>query len=67
MIVKITDYGKVEDKNFVDYSVSGLTSCQMEYLKSNLDEETEVDGDVFKLKMYFDDILYPFPVKKPNL
>ena len=66
MIVKITDYGKVEDKNFVYYSVSGLTSSQMEYLKSNLDEETEVDGDVFKLKMYFDDILYPFKSDVPQ-
>ncbi|WP_458455295.1 DUF5750 family protein [Methanobrevibacter sp.] len=60
MIVRITDYGKMQDKNFVDYSVSGLTSSQMEFLNINLEEETEIDGDVFKLKMYFDDRLFPF-------
>lgn len=60
MIVKITDYGKMQDKNFIDYSVSGLTSSQMEFLNINLEEETEIDGDVFKLKMYFDDWLFPF-------
>ena len=60
MIVEITDYGKIQDKNFVDYSVRGLTSSQMDFLKANLDEETKIDGGVFKLKMYFDDNLYPF-------
>ena len=60
MIVEITDYGKIQDKNFVDYSVRGLTSSQMDFLKANLDEETKIDEGVFKLKMYFDDNLYPF-------
>ncbi|MBE6508994.1 MAG: hypothetical protein E7Z77_06205 [Methanobrevibacter sp.] len=60
MIVEITDYGKIQDKNFVDYSVRGLTSSQMDFLKANLDEETKIDEGVFKLKMYFDDKLYPF-------
>lgn len=60
MIVNITDYGKIDDGNFVEYSVSGLTLNQMEFLKDNLAEETEINGDVFKLKMYFDDRLYPF-------
>lgn len=60
MIVNITDYGKTDYTNFVEYSVSGLTSNQMEFLNDNLDEETEIEGDVFRLKMYFDDRLYPF-------
>lgn len=60
MIVSITDYGKTDDRNFVEYSVSDLTSNQMEFLNDNLDEETEIDGNLFKLKMYFEDRLYPF-------
>ena len=60
MIVNITDYGKMDDKNFVVYSVSDLTSNQMEFLNDNLDGETEIEGSVFRLKMYFDDKLYPF-------
>ena len=60
MIVNITDYGKMDDKNFVEYSVSDLTSNQMEFLNDNLDGETEIEGNVFRLKMYFDDKLYPF-------
>lgn len=60
MIVKITDYGKIGGKNFVEYSVRGLTSTQMEFLNGNLDDETEITDEVFKLKMYFEDRLYPF-------
>ena len=60
MIVEITDYGQIQDKNFVDYSVRGLTSSQLDFLKANLDEEIKIDEGVFKLKMYFDDNLYPF-------
>ena len=60
MIVKISDYGKVDDKNFIVYLVNGLSSNQMVFLNENLEEETEIDGESFKLKMYFDDRLYPF-------
>lgn len=60
MIVNITDYGKTDSSNFVEYSVSDLTLSQMEFLNDNLGEETEIDDNVFKLKMYFDDRLYPF-------
>lgn len=60
MIVKITDFGKADEKNFVEYCVSDLTLNQMEFLHDNLNDETEIDGDVFKIKMYFDDRLYPF-------
>lgn len=60
MIVKISDYGKVDGKNFIVYLVNGLSSNQMVFLNENLEEETEIDGESFKLKMYFDDRLYPF-------
>lgn len=60
MIVKISNYGKVDGKNFIVYLVNGLSSNQMVFLNENLEEETEIDGESFKLKMYFDDRLYPF-------
>ena len=60
MIVKITDYGKTDCGNFVEYDVSGLSLNQMEFLNNNLDEETQIEGKVLKLKLYFDDELYPF-------
>lgn len=60
MIVNIVNYGKIDDKNYIDYEVLGLSQKQMIYLKGNLVEETNIDGDVFQLKMYFDDELYPF-------
>ena len=60
MIVTISDYGKADDGNFVEYSVSGLSEGQIDYLKGNLDEEITVNGDIMTLTMYFDDALYPF-------
>lgn len=60
MIVKITDYGMDKNENFVDYSISGLSGDQIEYLNDNLCEKTFVDGDILKIRMYFDDDLYPF-------
>ena len=60
MIVNIVNYGKVDDKNYIDYEVLGLSLNQMNYLKDNLSEENEIDGNIFKLKMYFSDELYPF-------
>ncbi len=60
MNVKIADFGKMDDKNFIKYHVFGLSSNQMDYLDSNLDEETNINNDVFQLKMYFEDVLYPF-------
>ena len=60
MIVNIVNYGKIDDKNYIDYEVCGLSQTQMEYLNDNLVEETDIDGEVFHLKMYFDDTLYPF-------
>lgn len=60
MNVKIADFGKMDDKNFIEYHVFGLSSNQMDYLDGNLDEETNINNDVFQLKMYFEDVLYPF-------
>lgn len=60
MKVDITNYGKIEDKNFVEYSVRGLSESQKEFLNENLYEETKIESDVFLVKMYFDDMLYPF-------
>lgn len=60
MIVKISDYGDEGSKRYVEYQVSGLSSKQMEFLNGNLAEETCVDNDIFIIKMYFDEDLYPF-------
>ena len=59
MAVKISNYGKINDKNFIEYLVDGLSSNQMKFLNEHLEEETEIDGNIFKLKMYFEDDLYP--------
>ncbi len=60
MIVNISNYGIKNDRNFIEYSVTDLSMDQREFLKSNLDEEITFDGNVLKLTMYFDDVLYPF-------
>ena len=58
MDVKITDYG--DDKKYVEYLVSGLSSNQIDFLNTNLNEKTEIEDDTLKITMYFDDDLYPF-------
>lgn len=60
MLVKITDYGEGVDGNFIRYHVSDLNLQQAEFLKDNLDEKMEDDGDALVLTMHFDDKLYPF-------
>lgn len=59
MIVKITDFAS-GDVNFVEYSVSGLSGEQLNFLNDNLDEETCIEDDKLLIKTYFDDGLYPF-------
>lgn len=59
MDVKITDYGQGE-VNFVEYSVYGLTPEQLNFLNENLEEKTEILGEVLLIRMYFDDRIYPF-------
>lgn len=60
MIVKIMDYGDDGDRKFIEYEVEGLAPNQMEFLNSNLEEETSIEEDALKLRMYFADGLYPF-------
>lgn len=60
MNVNISDYGVKDGKKYVEYLVSGLSSNQLEFLNSNLVEETTIEADVLRIMMYFDDELYPF-------
>lgn len=60
MRVNISDYGDRDDKKFIEYSVSELSEMQLDYLKTNLNEDIVVNGDVLVLTMYFRDELYPF-------
>ncbi|MBR3155691.1 MAG: hypothetical protein IKF13_02615 [Methanobrevibacter sp.] len=60
MIVNISDYGDRDDKKFIEYSISGLSEMQLDYLKTNLNEDIVVRGEVMVLTMYFRDELYPF-------
>ncbi|MBR0271044.1 MAG: hypothetical protein IJQ68_03510 [Methanobrevibacter sp.] len=59
MIVKITDFDENVEIPFIDYEVSGLLSNQMKYLHENLDEETSINEDIIKIRLYFEDI-FPF-------
>ena len=60
MIVRILDYGDEAESKFIEYGVFGLTPGQMEFLGENLEEQTSIEDDAFKLKMYFSEDLYPF-------
>ncbi len=60
MDVKISDYGDVGGRKFIEYTVSGLSEEQIQYLDENLSETTFADGNLLTIKMYFEDKLYPF-------
>ena len=60
MIVKITDYGSVGEKYFIDYEVREISHDQMNYLNDNLNEQTVINDESFGLKMFFEEKLYPF-------
>ena len=60
MIVKIGNYGGENQKYFVEYLVSDLSSDQLNYLYYNLSDECELFDKYLKIKMYFDENLYPF-------
>lgn len=60
MRVNISDYGDRDDKKFIEYSISELSEMQLDYLKTNLNEDIVVNEDVLVLTMYFRDELYPF-------
>ena len=58
MDVKVVDYDS--NKHYVDYEVTGLNPEQLEFLKINLDEELSIEGGVLKIRMHFDENLFPF-------
>jgi hypothetical protein len=60
MIVRISDYGEKNGKKFVEYNVWDLSQTKLNFLNDNLDENTQIDGDILIIKMFFDDDLYPF-------
>ena len=60
MIVKVSDYGEHDKGKFVEYSVFELSEGQLKFLDENLDEDTQIDEDILKVKMFFEDDLYPF-------
>lgn len=60
MIVDIVDYGEIGEKNFITYDVRELSAEQIDYLHSNLDEETSIDGSILRIVMYFEPKFYPF-------
>lgn len=66
MNVKIIDYSQ-GDKNYVDYEVKGLTDKQLDYIKNNLDEEFKIDDGILKIRMYFDDDIFPFKSEESKI
>ncbi len=59
MIVKITNFDENAEIPYVDYEVSQLVPNQMDFLNANLDEETSIDEDILKIRVYFEDF-FPF-------
>ena len=59
MIVKITDFDEDAEIPFIDYEISHLLANQMDYLNENLDDESFIEGDILKIRVYFKDI-FPF-------
>ncbi|SDA51011.1 DUF5750 family protein [Methanobrevibacter millerae] len=59
MNVKITGFDEDAEIPFIDYEAYGLSVEQMDFLNENLDDETSVNGDVFKIRVYFEEI-FPF-------
>jgi hypothetical protein len=59
MIVKISGFDETAEVPYVDYEVSGLSSKQLDFLNDNLEDETSLDGDILKIRVYFKD-LFPF-------
>lgn len=60
MIVNIVNYGDKNNKKFIEYLISGLSSDQLAYLENNLNEECLINGDTLTVTLYFSDELYPF-------
>lgn len=60
MIVNIADYGDMGDKKFIAYDVLNLADDEINYLHSNLSEDTSVNEGVLRIIMYFEPKFYPF-------
>ena len=59
MIVKITDFNENTQIPFIDYDVLGLSGEQINFLNDNLSDETSIDGNILKIRVYFEDV-FPF-------
>lgn len=59
MNVKITGFDEDAEIPFIDYEAYGLSVEQMDFLNENLEDETSINGDVFKIRVYFEEI-FPF-------
>ena len=59
MIVKITGFDENAEVPYIDYDVSDLSSNQLEFLNDNLEDETSLDGDILKIRVFFKDF-FPF-------
>ena len=59
MNVKIISFNGDVDVPYIDYEVSNLLENQMNFLNENLNDETSIDGDKLKIRIYFKDI-FPF-------
>lgn len=60
MIVNVVDYGCADERYFVTYEVLGLNRDQLDFLNNELEEETSIEEDNLKIRMYFNEKLYPF-------
>ena len=59
MLVKIVDFDENAEIPYIDYEVSKLLPGQMDFLNQNLNDKTSVDGNILKIRVYFEDI-FPF-------
>lgn len=60
MIVEIVDYGDEGNSKFVEYHIEGLSKDQLDFLNENLEEETVIEEDILKIRLYFEEGMYPF-------
>ena len=59
MIIKITNFDENTEIPYVDYEVSELSSSRLNFLNDNLEDETSIDKDILKIRLYFNEF-FPF-------
>ena len=59
MIVKITNFDENAKIPYIDYDVSDLSPNQLNFLNVNLEDETSIDKDILKIRIYFNEF-FPF-------